>query len=807
MAGFTGAPLGRDVEWPFGPIHPEQYTASRVTCQTSDGRRSPGIRERPAWLCIWLAILWLCGFTPNSRAAEEPPADLAATLASAGPLSVGPVSISSREVGQYEKLEATFSVSGTWTNPFAPDQVSVDAVFTSPSGKKIRTPGFFYQDYSRSLRDGAEWLQRVGDPVWKVRFAPVEIGDYRWELLVKNGAQSLIRPGPRFRSVPSDSRGFVRVAPSAGYLETDRGDFWFGIGENVCWAGPKGTYDYDRWYGDLAEQGANYSRLWTEPFTCFTLEQYNPLRPDAGIGKYLQDDAWRLDYVTSLAERDGIRQMLTLDSYNVLRHDLYSPAWQQNAYAREHGGPIQHAAEYFTDPVAQQLYQQRLRYIVARWGYSTSVLCWEFWNEVNGVEEYDPAAVAAWHRTMGDFLAQIDPYGHLRSTSFWLVGGEPQIDSLPEIDLVQTHAYNRPDYATFVASEQQQKEHYHKPHWIGEYGIEDPGKNGLQLSRALADPHGIHMHNGAWASLMSGCAGTAMTWYWDEVVDPLYLYPVFHPVAEFVKDLHLNRESWKPVQVLGLRLAAPGKAADLPQVDIHGAAVSWDPSPQNKPVRVALGHDGIVQSASLVSGILHGLGVHHDLHNPIQFDLDYPEDGSFGVNVEGVSGYGGARLVVTLDGKPAIDQAFPDTNPAGQHEILKQYNRVYSVEIPAGKHTLQVSSEGADWILVSYTARSNFTPQAPDVVVTGRQYGDQAILWLRNRTYTWLDQARGNGAAPQPAGILDLSGFRNGHYRVRWMNTHTGAWTGETIASSKAGVLSISTPAIDTDVSAKVDRE
>ena len=39
--------------------------------------------------------------------------------------------------------------------------------------------------------------------------------------------------------------------------------------------------------------------------------------------------------------------------------------------------------EFATNPDAQRLWEQKLRYIAARWGYSTNLFCWEWWNEVN----------------------------------------------------------------------------------------------------------------------------------------------------------------------------------------------------------------------------------------------------------------------------------------------------------------------------------------------------------------------------------------------------------------------------------------
>lgn len=38
--------------------------------------------------------------------------------------------------------------------------------------------------------------------------------------------------------------------------------------------------------------------------------------------------------------------------------------------------------DFFTNERARADYKQRLRYLVARYGYSTSIFAWEFFNEV-----------------------------------------------------------------------------------------------------------------------------------------------------------------------------------------------------------------------------------------------------------------------------------------------------------------------------------------------------------------------------------------------------------------------------------------
>jgi hypothetical protein len=60
-------------------------------------------------------------------------------------------------VGLFEKFEVSLELKCEFVNPFDPDDIDIQAVFTSPSGKKWNIPGFYY--FSMST-------------LWKVRFSP-----------------------------------------------------------------------------------------------------------------------------------------------------------------------------------------------------------------------------------------------------------------------------------------------------------------------------------------------------------------------------------------------------------------------------------------------------------------------------------------------------------------------------------------------------------------------------------------------------------------------------------------------------------
>ncbi|MCX7969739.1 MAG: DUF5060 domain-containing protein, partial [Armatimonadetes bacterium] len=89
---------------------------------------------------------------------------------------------------RYETLELKIDLDATYDNPFDPEQISVEAEILLPSGKQLRVPGFFTQDFERVTQDRGqgtrEVLRKVGEPYFAVRFTPKEVGTYRYRVIV-----------------------------------------------------------------------------------------------------------------------------------------------------------------------------------------------------------------------------------------------------------------------------------------------------------------------------------------------------------------------------------------------------------------------------------------------------------------------------------------------------------------------------------------------------------------------------------------------------------------------------------------------
>jgi len=121
--------------------------------------------------------------------------------------------------------------------------------------------------------------------------------------------------------------------------------------------------------------------------------------------------------------------------------------WPKNPYNSTQGGPCTTQDTFFTSTAAQRIYQKRLRYLIARYGYSPNLLAWQFFNEIDNVARYlDASHLATWHGALGDWLKANDPWQHLVTTS--LSGTDrPEIWGLKQMDFAVHHSYGQPQPA------------------------------------------------------------------------------------------------------------------------------------------------------------------------------------------------------------------------------------------------------------------------------------------------------------------------------------------------------------------------
>ncbi len=466
-------------------------------------------------------------------------------------------------VGKWGRFEAVISEDLQHENPFDPGQIRMWALFESPSGKQVPVDAFWFQDFDRVADDSGETLTAKGPAGWRLRFTPTQEGPWRFLLLASLPGSTRCSDWMDLMVGPADasSHGFLRRADpgvtgtAPRHLAFDDKTPFLAIGQNVGWADGRGTGAYEEWFSQMATHGANYARLWMASWG-FSIETWDgscTVPSCSRLGDYSSglERAWQLDRVISLAEENGLMLMLC-----VLNHGLFSltsnSEWATNPYNRQAGGFLDTPQEFFTDTQARELLKQRLRYIVARWGYSRNLLAWELFNEVDLTEQKDPDVLGPWHAEMAAWLKELDPYGHLVTSSTAslgaLLGIDQAIFSLPDIDLVQFHIYGREgftiEFAKQLPKQIAQNQVFLKPVLVGEVWVNFSGPNETLAS----DPSFVGHHDYLWIPIAAGAWGTGMGWWWDSVVHPNGLYSHFAPIKTWTQGVDFAAQQWQTVQ-------------------------------------------------------------------------------------------------------------------------------------------------------------------------------------------------------------------------------------------------------------------
>lgn len=473
----------------------------------------------------------------------------------AAPLRLGAVDLERPVVNLYGRCELTIRVEGgPIKNPYDDEELAVTATFQPPrGGKAVTVDGFYYQPFEQARVNGADVLKAAGEPVWKVRFTPRQLGRWSYTVSLTTPGGSQQGPGGAFNVIPSSRQGFISVDRNRESLRFDDRTTFIPIGENLAW-GPstQPLRAYERWLQKLSKQGVNYIRVWLAPWS-FRLET-----KETGLGRYDQQRAWQLDELLEHSERFGMYWQLCL-----LEHGSFSrtqdPEWHNNPYNADLGGMCRLPNEFVTNPDAKAVFRRMLRYLVSRWGYSPHLASWELFNE-GDLSEIQVNDLIPWTAEMSQYLRLIDVNRRPITTSFHKPA-PAEVWRMATLDTVQLHLYDHRDFAELFCGPtiEELRRAFRKPVMVGEFGwIND-------FVRRL-DRYGIHVHDGLWSSMAGGAVGSALGWYWDVYIDPNGLERHFGPLARFWRGEQVDRRwqhlsvSWSDPDVIGAAVGTPARA-------------------------------------------------------------------------------------------------------------------------------------------------------------------------------------------------------------------------------------------------------
>ncbi len=707
--------------------------------------------------------------------------------------TISGVTLNAPSVAQYDKLEVTFDLDQSYTNPFDPDEVDARAVITLPDTSQVEIPAFHHMEYDL-VGTGVEFIQNGRNPAWKARFAPWQTGTHSIDLSVTDiMGTTTVSNAATFGCVAGAKPGFIRADPvDSRFLRRSSGEPYIPIGRNVSWADNSGSNLYDSTFTTMNANGQNFVRIWMTHFFRGQIIEWSSDHFTGhfeGVGRFSLQQAHRIDRIVELAEQNGIAIQLALQHHGQFSTTV-NPNWSENPYNIANvadGGFLSSPDQFFTDPAARDLFKRKLRYIVARWGYSTSIFAWELFNEVQFTDNYRTSAVqranvAAWHDEMAEWLQNNDPFDHLITTSSEEIGFE-NIWSLDNIDLMQVHDYDDNKIAQFV-DHAGDLAAFDKPVVFGEYGAAGTGSGtpefnigaqGAPRSQQLQD--GLVLHNGLWSSLHLG--SSAMYWWW-EYIESESLDDHFAALALYADGIDFASENLGTATVAFSGAGSVTNASAFPGVtDFFGVSAQTAFTMQS---------DGSFPGVSDLNVYLHGT-FQSALRSDPEFNVGFEAGGSMTVHVTEVSGAGNNSIRILVDGSPVLNQNL--TNG--------QTNFTITTPVAAGNHVVQVENTGQDWVRIDEYEFTNVTTNSVGVI--GLSGPLSAYLWIYDlgSQYGRLDNGLISGVTAAVEGLDD------GDYALEFHDTRPpGGITSTATATSSGGTLTFALPTFEKDMAIKV---
>jgi len=585
-------------------------------------------------------------------------------------------------------------------NPWDPEQNDVRVRFAGPGGAVEERLAFY---------DGERWRVRL------VAKAP---GRYLGEVW-RNGQKTETKPIALTLDRPLP-KGFVRRGGPWG-LRYDDGSLYWPVGFNLGWQSP-GLPDLAETLAEMGRNGLDWSRIWA----CHW-DGRNPWWPNdksvkLGIGEFWPKALDRWDQLLAAAEKAGVRFQMVL-----FHHGQWStrtnPNWSENPWSRANGGFLERPNEFFSDPRARKLAKAWLRYAVARYGHSPSVLAWELFNEVEWVDavaDGQKEEVGRWMDEMADYLRSIDPYRHLVTTSSHL-----DLPIYRKADYYQPHGYP-PSVAAMVLSAAKPGD---KPLFFGEVGPGDLG--GSRETQVEA------VRGGIWSALFAQHAGAGQYWTWDHVYRDS-LMPEFRRAAEILRGSGILAQT-------GLSLLKPdfgaGTGGDL---SLRPGA-GWEPTRQfvfDLPRQAG--------DTGRLSSFFQGRAHPEMRREPIRLRFVAERPGEIRIRMIGLSNSGG-DLSVTVNGSVAARRSYRRRSDLAEP---------LTAAFPAGRVEVVLDNDGPDWV------------QIGSIVLTG--IGERASAVGIGNDRIALIRLQRNDSLSEPLGLRLPRLMRGGEANVECFDLDSG---------------------------------
>ncbi|MCB0403076.1 MAG: DUF5060 domain-containing protein [Flavobacteriales bacterium] len=448
-----------------------------------------------------------------------------------------------KEVGLYDKLEFGIRLKDEVNkqielfiadqkqglNPFDPKAINVQMTFYSPDNDERKVYAFYYKDYKR---DQTTWTEQPTEFNWRIRFAPDQLGRWKFILKIFIRGEEVASIGSKFLCVPSNSKGVVKRNYKGDetdrylYLSETKSTF-FTIGHNIAHSAyykltPEKALRHQQWLKELADNGGNFFRL--------ELGAPNGL-PD--WGDYMDyslkmPQMWEFDQLTEYARERELYFILFRHHTEMMQGEDWDVAkWDNNPYKK--GFDLKSRREYFEREDVLEWQKNALRYIFSRWGYNTSLAFYEYqeidnWlsdlKKESGLNDAEALRIfTTWYTKQRDYIRYDLEYNPLFINTY---ATTPDLELnnknkylFYHSDVIGFHKYGQDKDINYNSKFDKAEEFFKvwkKPVFVEEMGLSAGGNTDFL---PLYKCSGVEFHNSIWSTAFMGTAGIGMNWWWD----------------------------------------------------------------------------------------------------------------------------------------------------------------------------------------------------------------------------------------------------------------------------------------------------
>ena len=473
------------------------------------------------------------------------------------------VTATNREtVRKYEKFEILYELDRVGiANPYDPEDIDCYAVFTAPSGRRIRINGF-YDNHNQADQ-------------WKLRFSPDETGTYACRLFVNDAGGTATSEHLTFKAIDSEHHGWIRPSRvNPRYFMHDDGTTYYGVGVYSPWRNDMERFD------TFAGHDANLFAIWDITYGGF-INGTGLIEEE--LGRYNQLKVGRIDSMLSILEDRDIQLMYAIWPHDLFSETVWAAQWRNNPYSQ-----LIHVDDVYSDSLVWEYQKKKYRYMIARFAHSRSLGIWELINEMNGTDGWAHGRhqeCYEWVEKCVRYFEKNDPYRHPVTASFSGGFEEYREELHDRIHIPNIHIYPaqgwpkkfpedtmRSAMFNYAWASRRFWDRFEKPAIFGEAGA------GLAYFSPGDERYHISYHNQIWAALTNGLAATPV--WWDYPVLTASDWDQLAILAGFVKGIDLAGLPFAPMQteaegtdlyVMGTGSEAFGWGRSFGSEDISGS--------------------------------------------------------------------------------------------------------------------------------------------------------------------------------------------------------------------------------------------